>query len=453
VTTFPAGFLWGVATSAYQIEGAVAADGRGPSVWDTFSHQPGRIHGGDTGDIAADHYHLVEADLDLMAELEIAAYRFSIAWPRVQPDGKGAFNAKGLDFYRRLLEGLARRGIEPMVTLYHWDLPQALDDDGGWLERDTASRFADYATRVVEELGDLARLWITLNEPWCSAFLGYYEGRFAPGRNDYGEAYTALHHLLLAHGLGLSAIRAVAPELKVGLTCNHPDVVPASDADADAARAADMEENRLFLDPVFRGSYPEDAPAFLRDARLVRAGDLDAISAPLDFYGVNYYIREAVAADPGEPHRGWTRVAPAGEQTSKGDGIEPEGLTSVLLRIGRDYAPGLPLYITENGAPFNDAVDGNGQVGDPRRIAYLGEHLRATKAALEAGADVRGYFVWSLLDNFEWDSGYSVRFGLVFVDYPTLARIPKSSAYWYRDVIRANEVPTEGEPALTAPAD
>jgi beta-glucosidase len=450
VTTFPDGFLWGVATSAYQIEGAVAADGKGPSIWDTFTHEPGRIANGDTGDVAADHYHRVEADLDLMGELDVRAYRFSIAWPRVQPDGKGAFNTKGLDFYRRLLEGLAARGIDPMVTLYHWDLPQALDDDGGWLARDTARRFADYAGRIVEELGDHARRWITLNEPWCSAFLGYYEGRFAPGRRDYAQAYTALHHLMLAHGLGLSAVRAARPDLEVGLTCNHPDVVPASDADVDAARAADMEENRLFLDPVFRGAYPDDAPELLRDERLVRPGDLEAISAPLDFYGVNYYIREAVAADPSEPHRGWRRVEAGGERTSKGDGIVPEGLTDVLLRVGRDYAPGLPLYITENGAPFDDVVGPDGHVDDPRRVEYLARHLKATRAAIDAGVDVRGYFVWSLLDNFEWDSGYSVRFGIVFVDYATLARIPKSSAYWYRDVMRANAIPAEGEPALTA---
>ena len=453
MTTFPDGFLWGVATSAYQIEGAVAADGRGQSIWDTFAHEPGRIENGDTGDVAADHYHRLEADLDLMSELEIPAYRFSIAWPRVQPDGKGALNAKGLDFYRRLLEGLARRGIEPMVTLYHWDLPQALDDEGGWLARDTASRFADYAAGMVEELGDLARMWITLNEPWCSAFLGYYEGRFAPGHRDYDEAYTAVHHLLLAHGLGLAAIRDAAPDLKVGLTCNHPDVIPASGEDVEAARAADMEENRLFLDPVFRAAYPADAPALLRDERLVRAGDLEAISAPIDFYGVNYYIREPVEVDSNEPNRGWRRVPAGGELTSKGDGITPEGLTEVLLRVGRDYAPGLPLYITENGAPFNDVVDGNGQVGDLQRVDYLAEHLRATAAAIAAGADVRGYFVWSLLDNFEWDSGYSVRFGLVYIDYETLARIPKTSAYWYRDVVRANAIPAEGEPALSATAD
>jgi beta-glucosidase len=453
VTTFPDGFLWGVATSAYQIEGAVAADGKGRSIWDTFTHEPGRIHGGDTGDVAADHYHRLDADLDLLAELEIPAYRFSIAWPRVQPDGKGAFNPKGIDFYRRLLEGLAQRGIEPMVTLYHWDLPQALDDEGGWLVRDTASRFAEYATRMAEELADLARLWITLNEPWCSAFLGYYEGRFAPGRRDYDEAYTAVHHLLLAHGLGVAAIRSAAPSVTVGITCNHADVVPETAADEEAARAADMEENRLFLDPIFRGSYPQDAPGLLRDERIVHAADLVAISAPIDFYGVNYYVREVVAADPDEANRGWNRVPAEGDLTSKGDGIAPEGLTNVLLRIQRDYAPGLPLYITENGAPFNDAVDGNGQVDDPRRIAYLAEHLRATRAAIDAGADVRGYFVWSLLDNFEWDSGYSIRFGIVFVDYETLRRIPKSSALWYRDVIRANAIPADGEPALTTAAD
>jgi beta-glucosidase len=450
VTTFPDGFLWGAATSAYQIEGAAAADGKGPSIWDTFTHEPGRILGDDTGDVAADHYHRLESDLDLIADLGIPAYRFSIAWPRVQPDGRGAFNPKGVDFYRRLLDGLARRDIEPMVTLYHWDLPQALDDDGGWLARDTAARFADYAGRVAEEFSDLARFWITLNEPWCSAFLGYYEGRFAPGHHDYDEAYTAVHHLLLAHGLGLAAIRAAAPDATVGITCNHSDVVAASPADEAAARASDMEANRLFLDPIFRGAYPADAPRLLRDERLVQTGDLTAISAPIDFYGVNYYIREVVAVDMDEPNRGWQRVPAQGNLTSKGDGIQPEGLTNVLLRIERDYAPGMPLYITENGAPFDDAVDGNGQVDDPRRIAYIAEHLEATRAAIDAGADVRGYFVWSLLDNFEWDSGYSIRFGIVFVDYETLQRTPKASAYWYRDVIRANAIPVDESPALAA---
>ena len=453
MTTFPDGFLWGAATSAYQIEGAVEADGRGRSIWDTFTHEPGRILNGDTGDIAADHYHRLEADLDLLAELEIPAYRFSIGWPRVQPDGRGALNRTGLSFYRRVLDGLARRGIEPMVTLYHWDLPQALEDEGGWLNRDTATRFASYAALMVEELGDLATSWITLNEPWCSAFLGYYEGRFAPGHTDYSEAYTALHHLMLGHGLALEAIRAVAPEAKVGITCNHAEIVPAAGDDAGPARAADMEENRLFLDPVFRGSYPDDAPAILRDESLVRPGDLGLISSPIDFYGVNYYVREAVAADPDEPNRGWKRVPAQGLLTSKGDGIAPDGLTSVLVRVGRDYAPGLPIYVTENGAPFADVVDENGKVADPERIEYLAAHLQAARKAIDEGVDLRGYFVWSLLDNFEWDSGYAIRFGLVFVDYDTLARIPKSSAYWYRNVIRANAIPAEGEPALTTAAD
>lgn len=453
MTTFPDGFLWGAATSAYQIEGAVEADGRGRSIWDTFTHEPGRILNGDTGDVAADHYHRLEADLDLLADLEIPAYRFSIGWPRVQPDGRGALNRTGLSFYRRLLDGLAHRGIEPMVTLYHWDLPQALEDEGGWLNRDTATRFASYAARMVEEFGDLATTWITLNEPWCSAFLGYYEARFAPGHNDYFEAYTALHHLMLGHGLALEAIRGVAPDAKIGITCNHAEIVPAGDGDAGAARAADMEENRLFLDPVFRGSYPDDAPAILRDKSLVRPGDLDLISAPIDFYGVNYYVRETVAADPDEPNRGWKRVPAQGLLTSKGDGIAPDGLTNVLVRVGRDYAPALPIYVTENGAPFADVVDENRKVADPDRIEYLAAHLQATRKAIDEGVDVRGYFVWSLLDNFEWDSGYAIRFGLVFVDYDTLARIPKSSAYWYRNVIRANAIPTEGEPALITAAD
>jgi beta-glucosidase len=440
LTTFPDGFLWGVATSAYQIEGAVDADGRGPSIWDTFSREPGRILHGDTGDVAADHYRRLGEDLDLLEQLGIQAYRFSIAWPRVQPDGTGALNQPGVDFYRRLLEGLAARGIEPMVTLYHWDLPQALEDRGGWLNRDTASRFADYASLVVEQLGGLAQRWITLNEPWCSAFLGYYEGRFAPGRQSYDEAYTAVHHLLLAHGLAVPAIRAASGAAEVAITCNLADIAPATPADALAARAADMEENRLFLDPVFHGRYPDDAPDFVRDERLVRDGDLELISAPLDFYGLNYYIREVVANDLGEPNRLWKRVPATGELTSKGDGIAPDGLTKVLERLQREYAPNLPIYITESGAPYNDYIDPEGRVNDPERIEYLAKHFAAARAAIDSGVDLRGYFVWSLLDNFEWDSGYSMRFGLVFVDYSTQRRIPKSSALWYRDVIRANAV-------------
>jgi beta-glucosidase len=453
LTIFPDGFLWGVATSAYQIEGAVDADGRGPSIWDTFTHEPGRILHGDTGDVAADHYHRLDQDLDLLAELGIQAYRFSIAWPRVQPDGKGKLNPRGLDFYRRVLAGLAGRGIAPMVTLYHWDLPQALEDEGGWLNRDTAARFADYAGLMAEQLGSLSQRWVTLNEPWCSAFLGYYEGRFAPGRTSYEEAYAATHHLLLAHGLGLAAIRAASREAEIGITCNLADIAAATAADADAAHAADMEENRLFLDPVFKGEYPPDAPDLVRDERLVREGDLSAISAPLDFFGLNYYVREVIAADAHEPNRGWRRLPPSGELTSKGDGIAPDGLTKVLLRVQQEYAPHLPIYITENGAPYSDYVDPDGRVNDPERIEYLAEHFRAAKAAIDVGVDLRGYFVWSLLDNFEWDSGYAMRFGLVFVDYSTQRRIPKASALWYRDVIRANGIPAEGEPALAAQVD
>jgi beta-glucosidase len=448
LTTFPDGFLWGVATSAYQIEGAARVDGRGESIWDTFARRDGTILHGDTGDIAADHYHRLEDDLDLLKRLGMQAYRFSIGWPRVQPDGKGALNAKGIDFYRRLLNGLAERSIEPMVTLYHWDLPQALGDDGGWLNRDTAKRFADYVTRMVESFGEFGPRWVTLNEPWCSAFLGYYEGRFAPGHRDYDEAYTAVHHLLLAHGSGLAAIRAGAPNAEVGITCNLADIAAATATDGDAARAADMEENRLFLDPVFLGRYPEDAPDLLRDERLVREGDLDAISAPLDFFGLNYYIREVVAADGGEPHRGWRRVPPTGELTSKGDGIAPDGLTKVLQRTQNDYTRGLSIYITESGAPYNDYIDPEGRVNDSERIEYLAKHFVAARAAIDSGVDLRGYFVWSLLDNFEWDSGYSMRFGIVFVDYSTQRRIPKSSALWYRQVIRSNGIPTEGETVL-----
>jgi beta-glucosidase len=436
--TFPEGFLWGVATSAYQIEGAVAADGRGPSIWDTFSHTPGAIFHGDTGDVAADHYHRLQEDLDLIARLGIPGYRFSIAWPRVQPDGVGAINRRGVDFYRRLLDGLREREIEPMVTLYHWDLPQALDDEGGWLNRDTASRFAEYAALVADELGELASRWITINEPWCSAFLGYYEGRFAPGHRDYGEALVATHHLLLAHGLSVAAVRAASPAVELGITVNLADIVPASPADAEAAERADVEENRLFLEPVFHGRYPDGVEEALSDPAVVRDGDLDTISAPLDFFGLNYYVRETIAADPGEPERGWRRVPPTGDVTSKGDVIAPAGLTKILLWAANEYARGVPIYITENGAAFNDYVDPNGRVNDSERIDYLREHFEAAHAALEAGVDLRGYFVWSLLDNFEWDSGYSMRFGLVLVDYATQHRIPKASAEWYSDVVRHN---------------
>jgi beta-glucosidase len=454
LTTFPDGFLWGVATSAYQIEGAVNADGRGPSIWDTFAHRAGTILHGDTGDLAADHYNRVDEDLDLLEQLGIRAYRFSIGWPRVQPDGSGALNARGVDFYRRLLDGLAQRGIESMVTLYHWDLPQTLDDNGGWLSRDTAQRFAEYAALMVEQFGDLATRWVTHNEPWCSAFLGYYEGRFAPGHRDYDEAYTAVHHLLLSHGLAVAAMRAVAPDAEIGLTCNLADIAAAGPGDEAAARAVDMEENRLFLDPVFLGSYPVDAPDLMRDERLVRPGDLDLISAPLDFFGLNYYIREVVTADDAEPNRGWRRVPATGALTSKGDGIAPDGLTNVLLRMERDYAPALPIYITESGAPYNDYLDPEGRVHDPERIEYLAAHFVAAQAAIERGVDLRGYFVWSLLDNFEWDSGYAMRFGIVFVEYSTQRRIPKSSALWYREVIRTNELPAEaGRTAMVGRVD
>jgi beta-glucosidase len=451
--TFPDGFLWGVATAAYQIEGAVAADGRGPSIWDTFSHRPGATLHGDTGDVAADHYHRLDEDLDLIARLGIPGYRFSIAWPRVQPTGRGAVNRRGIDFYRRLLEGLRKREIKPMVTLYHWDLPQALDDDGGWLNRETAARFADYAELVASELGELADLWITLNEPWCSAFLGYYEGRFAPGRRSYREALVATHHLLLAHGLSVTAVRAASPTAKLGIAINLTDIVPASPDDAEAAERADLEENRLFLDPLFHGRYPNSLEEVLTDPSVARDGDLETVSTPLDFLGLNYYVRETIAADPTEPARSWRRVAPTGDLTSKGDGIAPDGLTKVLLRLQREYAPSLPIYITESGAPYNDYIDPEGRVNDPERIDYLAEHFRAAKVAIDAGVDLRGYFVWSLLDNFEWDSGYAMRFGLVFVEYSTQRRIPKSSALWYRDVIQANGIPGESEPARAAALD
>ena len=442
---FPDGFLWGAATAAYQVEGAAREDGRGPSIWDTFSHTPGRTFHGDTGDVACDHYHRLDEDLDLMAWLGLGAYRFSIAWPRVMPAGAGQVNQAGLDFYRRLVDGLLARGIRPVATLYHWDLPQALQDRGGWASRDTAGRFADYAAAVAGALGDRVALWITLNEPWCSSFIGHLEGRHAPGLRDEATAVTAAHHLLLAHGKAVAALRAAGVAGQVGITLNLADVHPASDREADRAAAAlvDGNENRWFLDPLLRGTYPEDMLAYhgaVTDFSFVRDGDLAGIAAPLDFLGVNYYQQHRVRAGAGGLVRGAEKLPPPPPRTAMGWGINPDGLTATLLRLREEYAAP-PLYVTENGAAFHDYVDPEGGVDDEERVAYLEAHFRAAHDAIAQGADLRGYFVWSLLDNFEWSFGYSRRFGLVYVDYRTQARVPKQSAHWYREVIARNGLP------------
>jgi beta-glucosidase len=465
--TFPDGFVWGSATAAYQIEGAVGEDGRGPSIWDTFSHTPGTVLGGDTGDVACDHYHRVDEDVALMRDIGLQAYRFSVAWPRVVPTGSGAVNTAGLDFYDRLVDRLLDAGIAPVATLYHWDLPQPLEDAGGWRNRDTTDRFAEYAFLVAEALGDRLHTLTTLNEPWVSAFLGHAVGVHAPGLRDTAAALTAVHHLLLAHGRAVAAARAAGVgrvSITLNLACVRPD--SQSEADREAAREADGLANRIFLDPLLRGQYPEDVradTAGVTDWGFVQDGDLEAISAPLDVLGINYYSPTYVAAatpelraraqrrtdtDPSAspapmPYPGSDRVVQVpgeGPRTAMNWLIDPGSFADLLTRVHRDYR-GIPLMITENGAAFDDRPGPDGAVDDQDRIAYLRGHIGAVREAMEQGADIRGYFVWSLLDNFEWAFGYSKRFGIVRVDYDTLARTPKASAQWYSSVIRANGLP------------
>jgi beta-glucosidase len=456
---FPDNFLWGTATAAYQVEGAANEGGRGPSIWDTFSHTPGNVLHGDTGDIACDQYHRFEEDLDIMADLGLQAYRFSVSWPRVQPEGSGPTNIEGLNYYRRLVEGLRQRSIEPMITLYHWDLPQALEDRGGWTSRETSERFAEYAGIMYEALGDSARFWITLNEPWVSAWMGYGIGVHAPGRKDTGEALAATHHLLLGHGLALEKMRSLGHEdNQLGITLNLVPVRPATEdaADTDAARRVDAYANRLYLDPIFRGSYPEDILEHYRDETdfsFVRDGDLEKISAPIDFLGVNYYMRHTVVDGQRESELttgmrfasvGAATILPPGvETTAMGWPVEADGLTELLVRLHEEYTLG-PFYITENGRAVYDYVDPEGDVDDVERIAYLEDHFRAAHAAIEQGVNLQGYMVWSLLDNFEWAEGYSKRFGIVFVDYGTQRRIPKMSAGWYKGVIERNGLEDAG---------
>jgi beta-glucosidase len=451
---FPAGFVWGTATASYQIEGAVKEGGRTPSIWDTFSHTPGKVVNGDTGDVADDHYHRYREDVALLADLGVTHYRFSLAWPRLQPDGKGAINPDGLDFYSRLVDELLTRDITPWVTLYHWDLPQALEDAGGWPVRDTALRFADYATLTHERLRDRVRDWTTLNEPWCSAFLGYAAGAHAPGRTEPAAALAAAHHLMLGHGLGVAAMREQDPDAKYGITLNLAPADPATDApaDVDAARRVDGVSNRIFLDPILRGSYPDDLRADvagISDLSFVQDGDEAQIAVPLDFLGVNYYFREVVRfRQEGEPSstpnaRAWVgcddveQTRTGRPTTAMGWEIDADGLYDVLTALKRDYDP-VPLYVTENGAAMEDVVAADGSVPDPDRISYLDGHFRAAGRAIAEGVDLRGYFVWSLLDNFEWAYGFDKRFGLVHVDYDTQVRTPKDSARWFAQVTRRN---------------
>ncbi|MEU5879550.1 family 1 glycosylhydrolase [Spirillospora sp. NPDC047279] len=450
---FPDGFVWGAATAAYQIEGAAAEDGRAPSIWDTFSHTPGRVLNGDTGDVACDHYHRRADDVAAMAELGLGAYRFSISWSRVLPDGEsGPLNPAGVAFYSRLVDDLLERGIAPVATLYHWDLPQRLEDAGGWPERDTAHRFAEYAERIGRELGDRVHTWTTLNEPWCSAFLGYGSGVHAPGRSDPAEALAAAHHLNLAHGLAVRALRGVvAPSALHSVTLNLHHLR----GDEEAVRRVDAVANRVFLGPMLGTGYPADLradTAHLTDWSFVRDGDEEVCAAPIDVLGVNYYQPSLVsldaeqAAEPGAdghavgaatPFVGCDDIAflpQEGEHTAMGWVVDASGLDELLLRLHRDH-PGVPLMITENGAAFDDVVDAGDRVRDDRRIAYLRDHVAAAERAVAAGIDLRGYFAWSLLDNFEWSYGFGKRFGLIHVDYPTGLRTWKDSAFWYRDLI------------------
>jgi beta-glucosidase len=447
MTRFPAGFGFGVASSAYQIEGATTEGGRGESIWDRYCRLPGRVANGETGDVACDHYHRYVEDLDLMASIGIRLYRFSIAWPRLVPDGKGKPNQAGIDFYRRLCEGLRERGIAPMATLYHWDLPQAIQNDGGWAKRETASRFAEYADVAYEALGDVVDSWITQNEPWVTAFEGHGFGTKAPGLEDWPTALRVSHHVLLSHGLAVRAFRERnGSEGQIGIALNLTPAYPLNGTTNDraAARLMDGFHNRWFLDPVLRGSYPSDTVDELTrrfgplDA--VQAGDLETIAEPIDFLGVNYYFSMRVFADHGEPLLGIGVAPPVADTTSMGWEVTPSALHELLVRIRREYGD-VPLVVTENGAAFEDEAPANGYVDDPRRREYLREHLESLRRAIAEGVDVRGYCAWSLLDNFEWQHGYSKRFGIVYVDYETLRRIPKASARWYRDLIAGEADP------------
>ncbi|GAA4349519.1 GH1 family beta-glucosidase [Angustibacter luteus] len=460
---FPPDFAWGSATASYQIEGAVAEGGRTPSIWDTFSHTPGKVQDGDTGDVAVDHYHRFREDVAIMRELGLTTYRMSVAWPRITPDvgpdALGPVNEEGLAFYRELVAELVAAGIEPAVTLYHWDLPQALEDAGGWTDRRTAERFAEYAVVVAQALSPEVPTYITLNEPWCSAYLGYASGVHAPGRQDPAAALAAVHHLNLAHGLATTAIRAAVPDARIGLTLNlawvHSEA--GDPADDDAVRRVDGLQNRVFLDPVLEGRYPDDVladTAAVTDWSFIQDGDLDLVHQVPDVLGVNYYSPTVVRHWDGSRPRqiadghGLTVATPwiacdevefpeqPGLHTEMGWPIDARGLTELLVRMHREH-PGLDLMVTENGAAFPDVLADDGGVHDQDRIDYLRDHLGAVLDAIEQGAPVRGYFLWSLLDNFEWSFGYSKRFGIVHIDYDTQVRTLKDSARWYSQVVRS----------------
>jgi len=460
VRRFPANFIWGTATASYQIEGAVAEDGRTPSIWDTFSHTPGRVLGGDHGDVAADHYHRYAEDVALMVRLGVNSYRFSTSWSRVIPGGVGKLNQAGVDFYSRLVDEMLANGISPALTLYHWDLPQELQDAGGWTNRDTAYRFAEYATALAGALGDRVAMWTTLNEPWCSAFLGYAAGVHAPGHTAGVEALTSVHHLLLGHGLAVQSLRSALPGgTQLAITLNPVVARPATSSaeDVHACSKIDGLQTRIWTEPLFNGRYPDDIREFtaeVTDWRYVQDGDLEVISTPIDVLGVNYYNPVVVAHYDGSGERSqadghgdgagetWPGCRDVqfldlpGRHTAMGWPVDATGLTEILTRFAREY--GKPMLITENGAAYEDAIEPDGSIHDVERTQYVHEHLAAVHDAIEAGADVRGYYLWSLLDNFEWAYGYSKRFGIVHVDFDTQQRTVKDSGLFYSSVVKSN---------------
>ncbi|MCI0182331.1 GH1 family beta-glucosidase [Sulfoacidibacillus ferrooxidans] len=437
MNVLPRDFQWGVATSSYQIEGAVNEDGRGPSIWDTFCEVPGKVSGHEDGKVACDHYHLYPSDIQLMSDLGIRNYRFSIAWSRIFPEGKGKLNEKGIAFYDRLIDTLLSHGINPMATMYHWDLPEALQRDGGWLNRDTAYRFADYSMALTDRFSDRVNQWITHNEPWCTAFLGNIKGEHAPGITDAQIGLDVSHHLLLSHGLAVQAYRENNHKGKIGITLNLTPAYAATESEADrrAANYQDVFSNRWFLDPIFKGKYPEElGDIFGTMPSVVKDGDLDLISLPNDFMGVNYYSYGVIAHDEHGGVMG-KHVTPQDRITDMGWPINGKGLSDLLIRLTKEYGK-LPYYITENGAAYPDVVESDGSIHDVARLAYLKEHLEALTVALQAGVDLRGYYLWSFMDNFEWAFGYSKRFGAVYVDYETQKRTPKDSILWYSQWIR-----------------
>jgi beta-glucosidase len=448
---FPPSFVWGVATASYQIEGAAQEDGRGESIWDRFSHTPGKIEDGSTGDVATDHYHRWREDVRLMKDLGLQAYRFSIAWPRILPGGRGQVNQAGLDFYSRLVDELLESGIMPFATLYHWDLPQVLQDAGGWPARDTAEAYVEYANVVSRALGDRVKRWITHNEPWCASILSYQIGEHAPGWHDWPAALAAAHHLLLSHAWAVPVLRENSPGAEVGITLNFTMATPATDSEADtmAARMLDVYFNRWFTDPLHKGMYPEDMIGAYQmqgvlppgELPFVRSGDMEAISVSTDFLGVNYYTRVVVDGSQSLTREHVTpEPEPNGvERTEMGWEVYPQGLHDLLVWLHNDYKPP-KLYITENGVSYSDGPGADGRVRDERRIRYLRDHFAAARRAMDRGVPLAGYFVWSLMDNFEWAKGYKQRFGVVWVDYTTQERIPKDSALWYRQVIADNAV-------------